>query len=52
MIKDIVKFKGDVTFDTSKSDGTPRKLLDVSLLKSIGWVSKISLREGLANTYQ
>ena len=51
-IKDTVGYQGSVVFDTSKPDGTPRKLLDVTLLGKSGWKSKISLREGLASTYQ
>lgn len=48
----VVGFKGDLVFDTSKPDGTPRKLMDVSRLKALGWQASISLEDGLANTYQ
>ena len=48
----VVGFKGDLMFDTSKPDGTPRKLMDVSRLKALGWQASISLEEGLANTYE
>jgi GDP-L-fucose synthase len=41
-----------LVFDTSKPDGTPRKLMDVSRLKALGWQASISLEDGLANTYQ
>ncbi len=41
-----------ITFDASKPDGTPRKLLDVSKLNDLGWRPKISLREGIARTYE
>ena len=51
-IMDVVGFEGTLTFDTSKPDGTPRKLLDVSRLKTGGWQSRISLRPGLERTYQ
>lgn len=51
MIKDIVGFKGDLKFDTSKPDGTPRKLLDVTFLNKLGWRAKINLRDGLVQTY-
>lgn len=51
-IKGIVGFKGDIIFDKSKPDGTPRKLLDVSRLSSLGWQSKISLWEGIEKTYR
>ncbi len=50
-IRDVVGFTGDLTFDTSKPDGTPQKLLDVSTLTGLGWTAKIPLREGLATTY-
>jgi GDP-L-fucose synthase len=49
---EVIGFKGRLVFDTSKPDGTPRKLLDVSRLKQLGWEAKIGLREGLAETYQ
>ena len=52
LIKDIVGFEGDINFDTSKPDGTHRKLLDVSRLESLGWKSKISLRNGIEQTYR
>ncbi|MEX2366184.1 MAG: GDP-L-fucose synthase [Pseudohongiellaceae bacterium] len=45
-------FKGQLRFDTSKPDGTPRKLLDVSKLKALGWQARISLQQGLQNTCQ
>lgn len=48
----VVGFEGCITFDTSKPDGTPRKLMDVSRLRSLGWEADISLRDGLAATYQ
>jgi GDP-L-fucose synthase len=46
-IKDIVGFRGDIKFDTTKPDGTPRKLLDVSKVNNLGWKSKIDLDSGL-----
>lgn len=52
LIKDIVGFEGDLRFDTSKPDGTPRKLLDISRLQSLGWQPRISLKEGIRQTYQ
>ena len=52
LIKDVVGFEGNVVFDTSKPDGMPRKVVDVSKLQSIGWQSKISLRAGIASTYE
>lgn len=52
MIQDIVGFSGQLRFDTTKPDGTPRKLLDVSRLQARGWSPRISLREGIAATYR
>ncbi len=52
LIKDIVGFKGSIIYDASKPDGTPRKLLDVSRLHSLGWRNRISLREGIKDTYR
>ena len=48
---DIIGFDGKLEFDTSKPDGTPRKLLDISKIKKLGWSPKISLREGIADAY-
>jgi len=48
----VVGFKGRVEFDASKPDGAPRKLMNVDRLKSLGWQASISLRDGLAETYQ
>jgi GDP-L-fucose synthase len=50
-ICDVVGYKGSLTFDATKPDGTPRKLLDVSLLKSLGWHGARHLRDGIASTY-
>ena len=50
-IRDVVGFSGDLSWDTSKPDGTPRKLLDVSRLHGLGWRAKIGLRQGIAQTY-
>jgi len=52
IIKDVAGFAGKIVFDTSKPDGTPQKLLDVSRLAGLGWRASISLREGIARTYQ
>ena len=52
LIKDIVGFEGELKFDTSKPDGTPRKLMDVSKLAEMGFEAGIGLREGLENTYK
>jgi len=51
MIQKIVGFEGKITWDDSKPDGTPRKLLNVSKLHTLGWHHKISLEEGLKTTY-
>jgi GDP-L-fucose synthase len=51
-IKDIVGFEGETEWDSSKPDGTPRKLLDVSRINNLGWSSTISLENGLASTYK
>lgn len=51
LIKEIVGFEGELTFDTSKPDGTPRKLLDVSRLTSLGFKPSIELREGIKHAY-
>lgn len=48
----VVGFSGDVAFDSTKPDGTPRKLMDVSRLASLGWKYKIDLEAGLRSTYQ
>ncbi len=49
-IKDIVSFNGELIFDTTKPDGTPRKLLDVSKIKNLGWKHEISLEDGIEKT--
>jgi GDP-L-fucose synthase len=50
-IADVAGFKGEIRFDSSRPDGTPRKLLDVSLIQSMGWKPAIALSEGLRTTY-
>ena len=52
LVADVVGFSGEIVTDPSKPDGTPRKLLDVSKLKALGWQPKIDLEEGLADTYR
>lgn len=51
-IKEVVGYKGKLIFDTTKPDGTPRKLLDVSKINSLGWKAKTSLMDGIIETYQ
>lgn len=49
---EVIGYQGELVFDSSKPDGTPRKLLDVSRLKSLGWSASIGLKAGLAETYR
>lgn len=51
LIKSIVGFDGELTFDSSKPDGTPRKLMDVSRLHKLGWKHKLELKEGIESVY-
>jgi GDP-L-fucose synthase len=51
-IADVVGFRGEIRFDPTKPDGTPRKLLDVSRLHRLGWQHQISLQDGLRRTYE
>ena len=48
----MIGFKGEIGFDTSRPDGAPRKLLDVSRLTVLGWQARIPLKEGVASTFQ
>ncbi len=52
LVKDIVGFEGSIELDTSKPDGTPRKLLDVTRMTEMGWSARISLYDGIARTYE
>ena len=51
LIKQITGFEGDIVFDTSKPDGTPRKLMDVTKLNGLGWKASIGLKEGIKDVY-
>ena len=51
LIKDTIGFEGEITFDSTKPDGNPRKLLDSTLINNLGWNAKTNLKEGLALTY-
>lgn len=51
-VRDVTGFAGRLTWDSTKPDGTPRKLLDVSRMRSLGWSSRIGLREGIERTYR
>jgi GDP-L-fucose synthase len=52
IIKNVVGYKGNIVYDTSKPDGTPQKLLDVSRLNNLGWKAKISLKDGIQKVYK
>lgn len=52
LIAETTGFKGRIGFDTTKPDGTPRKLMDVSRLKAMGWTAQIELRDGIAETFE
>ncbi|CAI9098623.1 OLC1v1035302C1 [Oldenlandia corymbosa var. corymbosa] len=52
LVKEVVGFEGELVWDSSKPDGTPRKLMDNSKIESLGWLPKISLRDGLVDTYK
>ena len=51
-IAEVIGYKGDFDFDTSRPDGMPRKLLDVSLITKLGWRAKTSLKDGLQKSYR
>lgn len=52
LVKEVVGYEGELVFDTSKPDGTPRKLMDSSRIHKLGWKPRISLREGIAKVYE
>ncbi|MEQ8553627.1 MAG: GDP-L-fucose synthase [Cyclobacteriaceae bacterium] len=52
LVKEVVGYEGELVFDTSKPDGTPRKLMDSSRIHKLGWKPKISLKEGIAQVYE
>ena len=52
IISDVVGFTGGIDWDTSKPNGTPRKVLNVDKMKSLVWEPKISLKEGIKSTYE
>ena len=52
LICDIVGFDGELVWDATKPDGTPRKLLDVTRIRALGWQPEIPLRKGIAQTYE
>jgi GDP-L-fucose synthase len=51
LIKEIVGFQGEIILDRDKPDGSPRKLMDVSKLRALGWNASIGLREGISRVY-
>jgi GDP-L-fucose synthase len=51
LIKEVVGFDGNITLDSTKPDGTPRKLMDITRLQQMGWQANIDLKQGLQNTY-
>jgi GDP-L-fucose synthase len=51
MVAEVVGCQGEIRWDKTKPDGTPRKLLDIAKITSRGWIPQISLRQGLENTY-
>jgi GDP-L-fucose synthase len=52
LVNDIVGFAGKIVFDTKMPDGMPQKLLDTSRMDKLGWKAKISLRDGITETYR
>lgn len=52
LVRDVVGFVGSISWDSSKPDGTPRKLLDVSRLFAYGWRPRVALGEGIESTYR
>jgi GDP-L-fucose synthase len=52
LVRDVIGFSGQIIYDSSKPDGTPRKLLDVSRIHELGWFHKINLKQGIELTYK
>ena len=52
LVKQVVGYEGEIVYDSTKPDGTPRKLLDVSRLHSLGWKAKTGLAEGIRLSYE
>jgi len=52
IVRKVVEFSGDLIFDPAKPDGTPRKLLDVGRIRELGWQARITLEEGIGDTYR
>jgi GDP-L-fucose synthase len=51
IVREVVGYDGDIVYDRTRPDGTPRKLLDVSKLHALGWRARIDLRAGIEQTY-
>jgi GDP-L-fucose synthase len=52
LVSEVVGYQGEIRYDTSKPDGTPRKLLDISRIRELGWTPEVSLREGVTRAYE
>jgi len=52
ILVDTVQFKGDISFDRERPNGTPRKLLDSSLIRAFGWIPRVNLEDGIRSTYE
>jgi GDP-L-fucose synthase len=52
MVSEVVGYRGEIQYDTSKPDGTPRKLLEISRIRKLGWMPRMTLREGIAHAYE
>lgn len=52
MVSEVVGYRGSIHYDTSKPDGAPRKLLDISRIRQLGWKPEVALRDGIANAYE
>ena len=52
IVRDVVGFKGEIVYDTTKPDGTPRKLVDTARINTLGWKAKIGLQDGIRQTYE
>jgi GDP-L-fucose synthase len=51
-MKEVTGYKGNLTFDTTKPDGAPRKLIDITRLENMGWTYNVDLKDGLGKTYE
>ena len=52
IIQKVVSYEGKTVFDDTKSDGTPKKLLDTTTINKLGWIAEYNLKKGLLNTYE